>query len=38
MFNNCVFCRNWMLNNNLNELKATNDAWNMCIKKCVVDS
>ena len=25
------FCTNRELDNNLNDIKATNDAWNMCI-------
>ena len=37
-FNYCVFCTNWVINNNRNDMKATNDAWNMCINKSIVDS
>ena len=37
-FNYCVFCTNWVLGNIQNDIKATNDAWNMCINKCIVDN
>ena len=37
-FVHCVCCTTWALNNNRNDMKATHDAWNMCINKSIVDS